>query len=262
MEKIQLQGILYDEKSSYLRGPAKAPPLIRDAYLSDAFNFFAENGSEIRPDLFLDRGDFNVEEYFDIEQISLDHLKQNIPMITLGGDHSITYPVLRAFSKVYGPLEILHIDAHADLYDSFEGDKYSHACPFARIMEENLASRLVQVGIRTFSTHQREQAELFGVEVIEMRDFRSGQLPAFKGPLYLSLDIDALDPAFAPGISHHEPGGFSSRQVIEIIQGIDAPLVGADIVEFNPVRDINGVTATVCAKFLKEIAARILATCP
>ena len=258
MEKIQLQGILYDEKSSFLRGPAKAPPLIREAYTSDAFNFFAENGAEIRPESIRDRGDFSVDEYFDIERVTSDHLKSNLPLITLGGDHSITYPILKAFHKQFGPLEILHIDAHADLYDSFEGDPYSHACPFARIMEEQLASRLVQVGIRTLSQHQREQADRFGVEVIEMRAYSPNKIPDFKGPLYLSLDMDALDPAFAPGISHHEPGGFSSRQVIEIIQSIKAPLAGADLVEYNPERDIHGMTAAVCAKFLKEIAARMV----
>lgn len=258
MDKIQLQGILFDEKSSFLRGPAKAPPLIREAYHSDAFNFFAENGVEINPGKFLDQGDFNINQYFDIEHISDDHLKSKIPLITLGGDHAITYPILKAFYKHYGPLEILHIDAHADLYDSFEGDPYSHACPFARIMEDKLASRLVQVGIRTLSDHQREQADRFGVEIIEMKDYSLKKLPQFNGPLYLSLDLDALDPAFAPGISHHEPGGFSSRQVLEIIQHIKAPLVGADLVEFNPERDVNGLTAAVCAKLLKEIAARML----
>lgn len=260
MEKIQLQGILYDEKSSFLQGPAKAPPLIREAFLSDAFNFFAEDGSEIHPNILFDNGDFEVRKYFDIEAISDDNLKRKLPMLTLGGDHSITYPVLKAFYKIYGPLEILHIDAHADLYDSFEGDKYSHACPFARIMEDKLATRLVQVGIRTLSDHQREQAEQFGVEVIEMRNYSLDKLPEFKGPLYLSLDMDALDPAFAPGVSHHEPGGFSCRQIIELIQNIKVPLVGADIVEFNPDRDINGVTAAVTGKFLKEIAACMLKT--
>ena len=258
MDKIQLQGILYDEKSSFLSGPAGAPPLIREAYHSDAFNFFAEDGSEISPDKLVDHGDYKIDQYFDIEEISYSHLKHKIPLITLGGDHSITYPILKAFHRHYGPLEILHIDAHADLYDSFEGDPYSHACPFARIMEDKLASRLVQVGIRTLSDHQKEQAERYGVEILEMRDYSLKKVPQFKGPLYLSFDLDALDPAFAPGISHHEPGGFSSRQVLEIIQNIKAPLVGADLVEFNPKRDVNGVTASVCAKLLKEIAARML----
>ena len=259
MQKIQLQGILYDEKSSYMKGPAQAPPLIREAFHSEAYNFFTEDGEEIHPDVILDRGDYEISEYFDIETITAHHLNTKIPLITLGGDHSITYPLLKAFHRNFGPLEILHIDAHADLYDRFEGDPYSHACPFARIMEDGLASRLVQVGIRTLSAHQRDQAQRFGVEILEMRDYRLDQLPKFKGPLYLSLDIDALDPAFAPGISHYEPGGFSSRQVIEIIQQIKAPLVGADVVEYNPKNDVNGITAVVCSKFLKEIGSVMLA---
>jgi arginase family enzyme len=125
-------------------------------------------------------------------------------------------------------------------------------------MEEELANRLVQVGIRTLSTHQKEQAGKFGVEVLAMKDFHIDSIPDFNEPLYISLDIDAIDPAFAPGVSHHEPGGFSTRQVLQIIQKIEVPIVGADIVEFNPKRDINGVTAMVCAKFLKEIAAKII----
>jgi len=80
----------------------------------------------------------------------------------------------------------------------------------------------------------------------------------FKGPVYLSLDMDVLDPAFAPGVSHHEPGGLSTRDVIRLIQGLHAPLVGADIVEFNPQRDPLGITAMAAAKLLKEIAARML----
>ncbi len=179
-------------------------------------------------------------------------------MVTLGGDHSITYPILKAVNNVHGPVTILHIDAHSDLYDQFEGGKYSHACPFARIMEENLANRLVQIGIRTLSTHQKKQADKFGVEIVEMKDFALNKLPTFNNPIYLSLDIDALDPAFAPGVSHHEPGGFNTRQVISIIQRIQAPIIGADLVEYNPTRDINNMTAMVCAKLVKEIIAKIL----
>jgi len=256
--RIRLQGILYDGKSSFLRGPALAPPLIRDAYNSESANYFSETGIELRPDIWDDKGDYEVADYFEIEKITALNLDQNQPLITLGGDHSITYPILKAIADVHGPVNILHIDAHSDLYDNFEGDKYSHACPFARIMEEELANRLVQVGIRTLSTHQKEQAEKFGVEVLAMKDFDNDSIPDFNEPLYLSLDIDALDPAFAPGVSHHEPGGLSTRQVLQIIQKIEVPILGADIVEYNPKRDINGVTAMVCAKFLKEIAAKII----
>jgi arginase family enzyme len=164
---------------------------------------------------------------------------------------------MKAFSKRYTELSILHIDAHPDLYDVFEGDKLSHACPFARILENGLAKRLVQVGIRTMVPHQREQAERFGVEVMDMRAWGKGKKLTFSDPVYISLDIDALDPAFAPGVSHREPGGLSTRQVIDIIQSVKGSIVGADIVEFNPSRDIPGITDMVCAKLLKEIAARM-----
>jgi agmatinase len=261
-KQITLQGILYDEKSSFLRGPSLAPPLIRKAYNSDSANYFSESGLEVRPIVFDDLGDFTIDDYFEIEQITLKNLKKTQPLVTLGGDHSITYPILKAFAKVHGPLNILHIDAHSDLYDEFEGDRYSHACPFARIMEERLANRLVQVGIRTLSSHQKAQAHKYGVEIMEMKDFYANKLPKFKSPIYLSLDIDALDPAFAPGVSHHEPGGLSSRQLINIIQRIQAPIIGADIVEYNPTQDINEMTAMVCAKSLKEITAKIIENRP
>ncbi len=259
-KKITLQGFLYDEKSSYLSGPALAPPLIRKAYHSDSANYFAENGLEIPPEIWNDKGDFEIKEYFEIEKITSKNIANGKPLITLGGDHSITYPLLKAHHKKYGPIDILHIDAHADLYDNFEGDKFSHACPFARIMDDKLANRLVQIGIRTLSKHQKEQADKFGVEIIQMKDFSLLQLPKFENPLYLSLDIDGLDPAFAPGVSHHEPGGLSTREVISIIQSINVPVLGADIVEYNPTRDINDMTAMLSAKLLKEIAAKILQT--
>lgn len=126
-------------------------------------------------------------------------------------------------------------------------------------MEQQLATRLVQVGIRTMNPHQRRQAERFGVEVIEMRNWHPEVALGLAGPVYLSLDLDALDPAFAPGVSHHEPGGFTTRDVVNIIQNLESPIVGADIVEFNPERDPVGVTGMVAAKFLKEIVAQMLA---
>ncbi|MGB5236451.1 MAG: agmatinase family protein [Flavobacteriaceae bacterium] len=258
MQKIVLQGIAYDDKSSFMKGTAQAPPLIRECYHSASANYYAENGMEIIPGIFNDSGDLNPGEYFDVETFTRNNLNKQFNIITLGGDHSITFPVFRAFHELKGPVDILHIDAHADLYDEFEGDRYSHACPFARIMEEGLCSRLVQVGIRTMTRHQHEQAAKFSVEVIPAAGFSQASLPEFKTPLYLSLDMDALDPAYAPGISHYEPGGLTSRQVLDIIQQINVPLVGADIVEYNPTRDINRMTGMLCAKFLKEISAKML----
>lgn len=184
-------------------------------------------------------------------------LDQGRRVISLGGDHSITYPVLRAYAKRYPDLSLLHVDAHSDLYDDYQDNPYSHASPFARIMEEGLVKRLVQVGIRTMTRHLREQAERFGVEVFEMKDWRDDQFIDFDSPVYLSFDVDGLDPAFAPGVSHPEPGGLSTRQALSLIQQTNANFVGADLVEFNPLVDVNGITARVCAKLLKEIAARM-----
>ena len=258
MNRIILQGILYDKKSSFLKGTALAPPKIRNLYKSPSANYFPENGLEIVREIFDDKGDFQISTYFDIEKYTFENLKNNKHLLTLGGDHSITYPVIKAFHKVHGPIDLIHIDAHADLYDIFEGDKYSHACPFARIMEEKLARRLIQLGIRTFSTHQREQAKKYGVETFEMSEMNKLPSLELKNPVYISLDMDALDPAYAPGVSHHEPGGLSTRAVINIIQSINVPILGADIVEYNPNRDINDMTAMVCAKLLREIVSKMI----
>jgi arginase family enzyme len=116
----------------------------------------------------------------------------------------------------------------------------------------------VQVGIRTLTPHQREQIARFGVDTIEMQHFAGGARPATKGPVYLSIDLDGIDPAFAPGVSHREPGGLSVREVIALIHGVEGPIVGADIVEFNPAQDLGGVTASVAAKITREIAGGIL----
>jgi agmatinase len=203
-------------------------------------------------------GDFTMSNYFDIEEITLKNISKEVPLLTLGGDHSITYPVVKAISTLYDKIDILHIDAHTDLYDEFEGDKYSHACPFARIMEDCSVGRLVQVGIRTMNDHHREQANKFGVEVREMKDLILDDLTVFENPLYISLDMDGLDPAFAPGVSHHEPGGLTSRQVFDLINQLKSPIIGADIVEYNPNRDIHEVTGALAAKLLKELWGKMV----
>jgi agmatinase len=178
--------------------------------------------------------------------------------VSLGGDHSITYPILKAFAGRWPDLTILHFDAHPDLYDEFQGSRISHACPFARIMEEHLAKKLVQIGTRTINAHQREQARKFGVEVIEMRALPAHNRMQLAGPVYISFDMDVLDPAFAPGVSHREPGGMTVREAISHLHAIDGTIVGADLVEFNPVQDVSGLTATVAAKLLKEILGKMI----
>lgn len=257
----QLVGVPYDASSSFLRGSAAAPPLIRQALHSPAGNPFTERGANLATladasDLVLtdDPGNTRVAIQAAIEL----SLKNGFQPIALGGDHSITYPIMRAVARAHRGVTILHIDAHGDLYDEFDGDRFSHACPFARIMEEDLCGRLVQVGIRTLTPHQRDQISRFNVETIEMRHFAGGARPAISGPVYLSIDLDGIDPAFAPGVSHREPGGLSVRDVLSMIHGLGGPIVGADVVEFNPAQDLAGVTASVAAKIVREIAGGIL----
>lgn len=257
MASITIQGIQYDEKSSFQRGAAKAPPLIREALNSDSANMFTEDLQDVATMSIEDKGDFKVTEYLEIETITRDNLESGGKLLTLGGDHSITYPIIKAHHIKYPVIDILHIDAHGDLYDEFEGDRYSHACPFARIMEDGLAANLVQVGIRTLTRHQKEQAEKFDVEIHQMKDLDISAISNFRNPLYISLDMDAFDPAFAPGVSHHEPGGLTSRQVLDIIQNLDAQIIGADIVEYNPDRDVQNMTAYLAAKMMKEILAKM-----
>jgi agmatinase len=261
---VALIGILSDGNSSYSKGAAKAPEIIRRAFHCESANRCSELGMDLagHPD-FVDVGDREVangtENFLAIEA-DLDEILGHgaLPLI-LGGDHAITYPVMRAVFRANGPVNILHFDAHPDLYDDFEGNPYSHASPFARIMEKGLAKRLVQVGIRTLNGHQREQVERFGVECFEMKDVDLASIGRdFDGPVYISCDMDALDPAFAPGVSHHEPGGLSVRDMLGVIQRIPNRIVGADIVEYNPDRDINDMTAMVAAKLLKEIAGKML----
>jgi len=225
---------------------------------------WTEDGFDLgQPGMLHDAGDLefgeDVKAAFKLIETKVgETLDLGSPLISLGGDHSVTYPELRAFHTRYPNLTILHFDAHPDLYDVLDGNRLSHACPFARSMEEGLARRLVQVGIRTMNAHQLEQAKRFRVDVISMRELgRVAQLK-LEGPLFISLDIDVLDPAFAPGISHYEPGGMSVRDVVACIQGLRVPIAGADVVEYNPTRDQHDQTAMVCGKFLKEIAAAML----
>ncbi len=258
--RVCLIGAPTDCHSSFLRGAAAAPPLIRVALRSAHSNMTAENGREIGADVLLqDLGDLPlVEGEGDFELIRGavgSAAAQGAMPLVLGGDHAISFPAIEAVAAVHGPVDILHFDAHPDLYHDFEGDPHSHASPFARIMERGLARRLVQVGIRTLNRHCREQADRFGVEIVEMRNFAPERVPIPDGPLYISIDLDGFDPAVAPGVSHHEPGGMTSREVLQVLSRVAGRVVGADVVEYNPLRDINGVTAVLAAKLVKEVAS-------
>jgi len=251
-----LVGVPFDANSSYLRGAAGAPAAIRSAFHSSSSNYWSELGVDLGAEgIYEDAGDLQLRDdsFAQIESSVGGLMDRGLRPLSLGGDHSITFPLVRAVSKRVPDLAILHFDAHPDLYDDFENNRHSHASPFARIMEEKVAKRLLQVGIRTLNRHQREQAERFGVEIIEMRNVPALEKMKVQGPVYISFDMDVLDPAFAPGISHREPGGMSVREAITHLHAIKGHVVGADLVEFNPAQDVSNVTAMVAAKLVKEL---------
>ena len=265
--RVGLLGVPFDANSSFRRGPARAPAAIRKAMSSDAGNPYSGSGARVWPAAtVLDHGDIKVPATAG-SRVPIDAIARRVSaaleatprLLVLGGDHAVSYPVVRAFAELYGQLDLLHFDAHPDLYPEFEGNRYSHASPMARILEDGCVGRLVQVGIRSVSPAQAVIAKQYGVETHAAAAV--GQMPRlrFRRPLYVSIDIDGLDPAFAPGVSHPEPGGLSVRQLLDIVAATRAvAVVGADVVELNPRCDASGLTTVVAAKLAREMLARLL----
>ena len=262
---IKLIGVPYDANSSFLRGPAQAPARIRLMETEGSANLYAETGEEIKGDeAYEDLGDLSFANsdpqlaYALIHQKIQEELSRKDKIICFGGDHSVSFPIIDAYTEQISDLHVLHLDAHGDIYENFDDNPFSHASPFARLMEKGQVASLTQVGLRTLTQHQKEQIDKYNINVVEARDFNYSFMKNLKGPLYISLDLDVLDPAFAPGVSHHEPGGLSTRQVLNILQNLEQTVVGADIVEYNPARDVNNMTAMVAYKFFKELVAKML----
>ena len=194
---LKLIGIPYDANSSFLKGPSHAPPRIRLMEVEGSANSFAENGLEVKDKVnYEDCGDMRFEgtdaqkAYETIQANIKGLIADGSKILSFGGDHSVSFPVIDAVADKYPQLHILHLDAHADLYDNFDDNPYSHASPFARLMETGKIASLTQVGIRTFNTHQKEQAERFGVKVVEMKDFNFDFIADLPSPLYISVDLE------------------------------------------------------------------------
>ena len=187
---IKLIGIPFDGNSSFLSGPALAPSRIRQMEQDGSSNSFCEYGIEI-----LDGKNYtDVEDilftitnpdavYHKIKETIHQELQTGSKIICFGGDHSFSFPIIEAYSEKFKDLHILHFDVHADLYDNFDNNPYSHASPFARLMEKKIPKSLTQVGIRTLNTHQKEQAIKFGVNIIEMKDFNYDFITTLQSPL-------------------------------------------------------------------------------
>lgn len=261
---ISLLGVPLDANSSHLSGVALGPDAIRHALWSDSHNDYTEATIEVRSRLH-DIGDVGVANTpgneADADLITSDvsaELAQGRSTIILGGDHSISYPILRAYRDQHPNLTVVHIDAHPDLYDNLGNNRLSHASPFARALEDGCMTSLVQLGIRTATPHQQAQAARWNVTMLSPRQLDQFAPDKLAGPVYLSIDLDGLDPSVCPGVSHHEPGGLTMRETLDIIDSLAGKIVGADVVELNPARDLVDMTAMVAAKLVKEVAGAIL----
>jgi agmatinase len=261
MPRARILGFEWDASSSHARGAALGPSVVKRLLTSEASSGYSIDLTPMReaiagydiPGLPEDgAGARSV-----IEACVACAIAANETPLSIGGDHSVTYPILKAVAAKHGPVNLLHIDAHPDLHEEYEGDPYSHASPFARAHEEGLIARHVAVGIRCWDPHQKAQAARYGVTILGAHEV-DRITPAFlAAPLYLTIDLDGLDPAFAPGVSHPEPGGLSTLDMLAIIRRITGSLIGADIVELNPERDPMLATARVVVRLVKELAAMV-----
>ena len=187
--------------------------------------------------------------------------------LTLGGDHTLTWPILRAMKKVHGPVALIHVDAHADINDTMFGEKVAHGCPFRRAWEDGclLNDRVFQIGLRGtgYSPDDFDWGREKGWTVVQAEACWHKSLTPLMAEIrakigdakvYLSYDIDSLDPAFAPGTGTVEPGGLTIWQGLEIVRGCAGlNLIGGDLVEVSPPYDPSGNTALIAANLLYEM---------
>jgi agmatinase len=212
----------------------------------------------------------SIERTFDVITARIGEvLAAGAMPLSMGGDHSITLPILRAVARRHGPVGVVHFDAHPDTWDEYFGSKFFHGTPFRRAVEEGLIDpgRMIQVGIRgplygpeDFAFHDQYGIEVLRVEPIKEQGtaWAAGRLDRLRGgPVYCSFDIDAVDPAFAPATGTPEVGGLTSYEALALVRSLQGlTLVGADVVEVSPPYDGPAqVTALLAANLLFEFVS-------
>lgn len=211
---------------------------------------------------------FNLQKTIPIIEQAYDEIIKNgcVPL-TLGGDHTIVLPILRALKRKYGKIGVVHVDAHADINDHMFGEPIAHGTPFRRAIEEDLIDpkRMVQIGLRGtgYAADDFDWPRSQGVRVVQAEECWYQSLAPLMaqvreafgtGPVYISFDIDGLDPAFAPGTGTPEVGGLTIQQGLEIVRGCRGlDVVGGDLVEVSPPYDTSGNTALTGATLLYEM---------
>ena len=256
-------GIPYDAMSSNRRGAAGGPKAIRAASSSRSLNPCTEEGASLcEITRLVDRGDLelseNPEEMTEAVGKAVNEiLSEGATPILLGGDHSVTAPAVSALSQTRGKIDVLYIDAHPDLYEEYDGTPYSHASTGYQIATGVDFGRFVQVGVRMPAKGHLEKAKELGIQAITAYHLVTPEELRFENPLYLSVDMDCLDPAFAPGVGNPVPGGLSTRELLDVLKSISGQIAAADIVEFVPQYDVSEITGTAAARLVLEIAGLI-----
>ncbi|MET7397020.1 agmatinase [Dactylosporangium sp. NPDC005572] len=254
---VAVVGVPFDTGVSYRPGARFGPAAIREASrLLRPYNP-ALDVAPFAAQQVVDAGDipanpFHIDEALtQVEQGATRLIGDGRRLVTLGGDHTIALPLLRAMHQQYGPVALLHFDAHLDTWDTYFGEPYTHGTPFRRATEEGLlrAAHTTHVGIRgpLYSRKDLEDDERLGFGIVSSLDFQHRALPELverirdrvgNHPVYVSIDIDVLDPAHAPGTGTPEAGGLTSRELLAVLRGLDgANIVGADVVEVAPAYD-------------------------
>lgn len=272
---INVYGIPFDGAASIGKGASEAPERIRQ--LSKGLPPTTEEGVILEDFLIYDAGDapldLNWERYYgDIEKTAEKLIKDRFTLF-IGGDHSVTIPLLGGFRKAYAgkKIGVIHFDCHADLMDEYEGHKWAHACPLRRFLEmDGVESKdLAQIGVRSF-----EAEEVYLINESDIRFYHASKvdklgveevvkqlIEAYKDydAIYITVDIDVLDPAYAPGTGTPEGGGLTSRQMMYMTKELvkNLPVKAYDLVEISPPRDVNDITSWAGLKLIYEIFAAL-----
>jgi agmatinase len=272
-------GVPFDAGTSYRPGARFGPAHIRESSrLLRPYNP-AQDAEPFALAQVVDAGDiavnpFNIELAVDQVEAGMSELvSTGAKILTLGGDHTIAYPILKSLHAKHGPITVIHFDAHLDTWDTYFGAPLTHGTPFRRASEEGIIElgSCLHVGIRgpLYSTDDLSEDRRLGFAILNSTDADTlgieGMIAAMlkrvgDRPTYVSIDIDVLDPAYAPGTGTPEAGGLSSRELLRIVRALDATnLIGADIVEVSPAYDhaqITGIAAAHLAYELITVMAR------
>jgi len=269
---VAIVGVPFDGGTSYRPGARLAPREIRaQSSLIRPYSYFQKVAPFERLNV-ADVGDIDappvsIEKCYDAVEAGIGAIADaGARPIVIGGDHSVSLPILRALARRHGPLALVQFDAHIDTWDEYFGGKYFHGTPFRRAIEEGIidGKRFIQVGIRgpmygeeDFAFHREHGITMIDIEQVKARGIAwtvEQVRLALDGPAYMTFDIDAVDPAFAPGTGTPEVGGLTSHEAQQLVRGLAGlPLVGGDIVEVAPLFDGPGqITALLAANLMFE----------